>query len=112
MELAEKYSMKPWSSSRKGLAGVHAQIEGQRMLIGKTGKGKIGKVANVLVIARPQQFDHVAALIVPRSGHRTRGGADNGLPEAKEAHSGTARWGTLRGRRVVDRNQANLVDDS
>ena len=57
-----------------------AQIERERVLVGEAGKGQIGKVAHVCVIARAQQFAHVAAFVIPCSGNGVRVRAQDGTP--------------------------------
>ena len=81
------------------------------MLVGKTGKRQIVEVAHVLMILRSQQFADLAALVIPRSSHRTRGRADHGAARSKRRFIEKALIGIhLGGRRVIDRHQTNLVD--
>ncbi len=88
-----------------------AQIERERVLVGEAGKGQIGKVANVMVIARAQQLAHIATLVIPCSGKRMRLGAENRAAGSKRGLIQKALVGVhLGGLRMVDRNQPNLVE--
>ena len=90
-----------------------AQIERQRMHVGKAGEGKIGEVLNILMIAErvPQQREHIAAMVVPRARGRVRRRCEHGSARGERRIVEESLVGIDVGpTRMIDRDQPKLID--